>query len=129
MSLKRHLAASIAPPFSAYSHAVEVPPGLRSLQVSGQVGVAPDGTLPESFTAQCEQAFHNLFAILEEAGMGLDDVVKLGVFLTRSGDVAGYRDVRDRLLEGRRPASTLLVVAGLANPRWLVEIELVAAAR
>jgi 2-iminobutanoate/2-iminopropanoate deaminase len=59
--------------------------------------------------------------------MGLDDVVKVNVFLTRPEDVPLYRTVRDEALEGRRPASTLLVVAALASPRLRVEIELIAA--
>ena len=50
------------------------------------------------------------------------------MFLTRSEDIGLYREVRDRMLAGATPASTLLVVAALADPGWLVEIEAVAAA-
>ena len=82
-------------------------------------------TTPE---AQLEQAFDNVFAVLREAGMDRDHLVKLTVLLTRKDDIGLYRTVRDRLLEGREVASTLLVVAGLASPDFLVEIEAVAAA-
>ena len=128
MSLTRHVPPAIAAPFGGYSHAVEVPAGMRQLHVSGQVGVAPDGTLATGTEAQCARAFDNLLAILAGAGMGLDDIVKIDVYLTRPDDVAAYRAVRDRVLEGRRPASTLLVVSALADPRWLVEIQMTAAA-
>lgn len=120
-------APAVAPPFGKYSHAVEVPAGQRWLCVSGQVGVTPNGVVARGAQAQCEQAFANLLAILEDAAMGLDDIVRLGVFLVDAGDVAAYRAVRDRVLDGRRPASTLLVVEALASEEWLVEIEMTAA--
>ena len=127
MSITRLSPPTVAPPFGSYSHAVQVEPGHRWLHVSGQVGVMPDGTMAEGIEGQCRQAFANLRAILDHAGMTLDDVVKVNVFLTRAEDVAPYRAVRNEALEGRRPASTLLVVQALAVPEWLVEIELVAA--
>ncbi|MDH3772222.1 MAG: RidA family protein, partial [Nitrospirota bacterium] len=68
------------------------------------------------------------FAILDSAGMTRQDLVKVTVYLTRTEDIGRYRDVRDRMLQGAEPASTLLIVAGLASPDWLVEIEAVAAA-
>ena len=66
-------------------------------------------------------------AILEEAGMSFADVVKLSVFLTRESDIAGYRAARDRMIGEARPCSTLVVIARLVSPEWLVEIEAVAA--
>jgi enamine deaminase RidA (YjgF/YER057c/UK114 family) len=66
----RHNPSTVAPPFGAYSHAIEVPPGARWLYVSGQVGVQPDGTLGADAAAQIEWAFRNLVAVLEAAGMG-----------------------------------------------------------
>jgi 2-iminobutanoate/2-iminopropanoate deaminase len=118
---------TIAPPFSRYSQAVEVPAGLRWLHVSGQVGVRPDGTLEQGFTAQAERAWDNLLAILAAAGMGPADVVKANVYLTRGSDLAESRRIRDAKLAGAAPASTLAVVAALANPAWLFEVEAVAA--
>ena len=65
----RHTPASVAAPFGPYSHAVEVPEGSRLLYISGEVGVLPDGTLPETIEAQAEACWRNIIAILAEAGM------------------------------------------------------------
>jgi enamine deaminase RidA (YjgF/YER057c/UK114 family) len=119
--------AAVHPPFSAYSHAVETKAGARWLSVSGQVGVGQDGKTAQGFPAQCEQAWKNLLAILREAGMGPGDIVKVNSFLTRPSDVADSRKIRERVLGTARPASTLLIVAGLASPDWMVEIEVLAA--
>ncbi len=118
----------VAPPASRYAHGMLVEPGCRWLHVSGQVGVRPDGTLAEGAEAQLEQAFANLFAVLAAAGMARKDLVKLTVLLTAADQVGLYRVVRDRCLDGALVASTLLIVAGLASPDFLVEVEAVAAA-
>ena len=125
--LAKHNPNTIRAAFSTYSLAVEAPAQARWLHVSGQVGVAPDGALAEGPEAQMETAFRNLLAILNSAGMGPHDLVKVTVFLTRAEDVGRYREVRDRMLAGATPASTLLVVAALGDPDWLVEIEAIAA--
>ena len=117
----------IAAAFSSYSLAVDAPAQARRLYVSGQVGVEPDGGLAQGAEAQMEPAFRNILAILGSAGMGPHDLVKVTVFLTRSEDVGLYRQVRDRMLAGAEPASTLIVITALAHPDWLVEVEAVAA--
>lgn len=119
--------ATIAPPFSNYSHGVVTEPNCRWLHISGQVGVRRDGQIPGDFEAQMEIACINMLAVLREAGMELDDIVKLTVFLVREEHVRPYREIRDRMLQGRAPASTLLVVRALARPELLVEVEAVAA--
>ena len=124
-----HNPKQIAPTFSRYAHAVETPEQARWLHVSGQVGVLPDGSLAQGPVAQMEQIWRNLLAILEAADMGPPDVVKVTAYLTRHEDVAHYREVRDRMLGGIETASTLLIVAGLAHPDWLAEIEVIAARR
>jgi enamine deaminase RidA (YjgF/YER057c/UK114 family) len=125
--MERMNPAGIAPPLSRYSHAVLVPAGARTLHVSGQVGVRPDGTLAEGAEAQLEQSWQNVMAILAAAGMGAQDIVKVNTFLVPAVDVGLSREVRGRHLQGAAPASTLLVVAGLASPAYLCEIEVVAA--
>lgn len=125
--LKRYDPAGINPPFSSYSHGVEAGPEARWLYCSGQVGVGPDGALADGVEAQHEQCWRNLLAILAEAGMGPQDVVRVNAYVTRSEDLPVFRSVRDRMLEGAKPAATLLVVSALARPDWLVEIECVAA--
>lgn len=119
--------ASIAPPFSNYAHAVEAPGDARWLYISGQLGVAPDGSVPDDFSGQAEQAFRNVIAILEEAGMGIADIVRINSYLTDSENVADYRNIRDRMLDFQATASTMLVVAALAGPQYKIEIEAVAA--
>jgi 2-iminobutanoate/2-iminopropanoate deaminase len=119
--------STIAPPGGRYTHAIEVPPGARWLVVSGQVGVAPDGSTPEDIAGQTENCFRNIAAILADAGMSLADVVKITVFLTREDDIAGFRAARDRMIVEARPASTLVVVSQLVRPEWRVEIEALAA--
>jgi enamine deaminase RidA (YjgF/YER057c/UK114 family) len=119
--------AGVAPPFSHYSHGVEVGAGARWLHISGQVGIDPDGRLATDAAGQMELAWRNVLAILEDARMGPRDLVKVTAFLVRGSDTPLYREVRDRMLDGAEPASTLLIVAGLAHPDWLVEIEAIAA--
>lgn len=114
-------------PASRYSQSVEIPAGARWLQISGQIGVRPDGSVCEGAEAQMEQAWSNLIANLRAAGMGPEDLVKVTVFLTRTEDIPVSRSVRERMLQGAAPASTLLVVAGLASPDFLFEVEGIAA--
>ena len=127
MAIKFHNPKTVS--FSGkYSLAAEVPAGTRLLYLSGQVGTAPDGKLAPGFEAQCEQAWKNLGEVLKEGGMGFEDLVKVTVFLTDSRFTGPYREVRDRFIKDMPyPASTLLIVAGLADPVMLVEIEAVAA--
>ena len=112
---------------SAYSHAIELPPGARVLFISGQVGAAPDGTFPADFAGQAEQAFKNLAAVLAAAGMTKEDLVKVNSYLVRRQDLDAYRAIRSRFYGGVRPASTLLLISGLAREGGLIEIEAVAA--
>jgi enamine deaminase RidA (YjgF/YER057c/UK114 family) len=126
--LTRHIPDSIAPPFSNYAHGVEAPGAARWLYISGQVGVRPDGAMAEGAEAQMEQAWRNLLAILADADMGPENLVKVTSLLTRREDIVLSRQVRERMLGGVQTAATLAIVAGLAHPDWLVEIEAVAAA-
>jgi enamine deaminase RidA (YjgF/YER057c/UK114 family) len=87
----RHTPTSVASPFGRYSHAVEVPEGSRLLYISGEVGVLPDGTVPETLEAQAEACWRNIIAILADAGMGVEDLVKITTYLVRSEDVASRR--------------------------------------
>jgi enamine deaminase RidA (YjgF/YER057c/UK114 family) len=125
--LKTLKPAAVAPPFSAYSHAVEAPAGARFLYVSGQLGVAPNGTVAGDFAGQANQAFLNVMAILKEAGMGPGDLVRINTYLTDSADIGAYREIRDRHMGGHEAASTMLVISALAQPRFKIEVEAVAA--
>lgn len=112
-----------------YSHAAENPSTARTLYISGQVGVAPDGTFAADFAGQCNRAMDNVEAVLVAAGMTTANVVKLTYFLTRSADLPELGSIRrQRWASATPPAVTVLVVAGLARPEYLIEIEAVATA-
>ncbi|MCW0234646.1 MAG: RidA family protein [Ferrovibrio sp.] len=113
-----------------YSHAVEIPADTRLLLVSGQIGIAPDGTLRSGFADQCAQAIANVEALLAEAGLHVTDIVKATYYLTRATDLPLLTALREqRWSSSTPPAVTTLVVAALARPELLVEIEVMAAAQ
>ena len=124
---KKHVPDTIAAPLAAYSHGIEIAPNARVLHSAGQVGILPDGTTPEGIEAQTEATWANLMAILEFAGMGIDDVVKVTTYVTNEDDFWPMAKVRARFFGDARPASTGIVVKALAKQEWLVEVDLVAA--
>ena len=131
--IKRHNPTTIWPVpevyRSIYSHAAETAAGARQLLISGQVGIAPDGTLPAGFGEQAELAMDNVEAILAEAGMGLANLAKLTFYLVRREDAALLTELRQRRwASAAPPAVTALFVSGLVRPELLVEIEAVAVA-
>jgi len=127
--MKRHNPVPILPAYEAvFAHAVEVAAGARTLFVSGQVGVDRNGrTVEGGFDAQCAQAIANVETVLESADMSLSDIVKVTIYLTRREDIPRLREVRAERL-AVAPAVTMVLVAGLHDPEWLVEVEAVAAA-
>lgn len=118
---------AVAGPDGMFSHGLEVPPGARWLYTTGQVGVDADGRIGTGIREQCEIAWTNILTILAEAGMGVEDLVRVNAFLTDRSYIEPYRVARDALLKRPYPASTVLVVAELALPEFLVEIDAVAA--
>lgn len=119
----------IAPPFARYAHGVSVPEAHRFIFTSGQLGLASDGTVPESEAAQADICFANIDAILAAGRAGREDVVRINAFVTDRAFMAGYMAARDRWLAQveRLPASTLVIVSGFTRPEFKVEIEVVAA--
>lgn len=126
--LIRHTPPNIRPPFAHYSHGVEVPAGHRLLFCSGQLGIAPDDEIPAGTEPQARLCFFNIETILNAAGMGLDDVVRINAFVTGREHLAPYMKVRDEVFSGEPPASTLMIVSGFAREEFTVEIEAIAAA-
>ena len=123
---RRDINAPNAPaPAGSYSQAVQVTGGTHTLWISGQVGAAIDGTVPTDAFAQAKLAWASLIAQLEAAGMGIDNIVKLVTIVPNAADIPATRAARSEVLGDRKPASTL-IVGGLANPAWKVEIEAVA---
>lgn len=121
------LAAGIAAPLARYSHGIEVAAGARTVFVSGQLGILPDGTVPDGVEAQAAACFENVGKILAEAGMSLADLVRINAYVTAREHLAGYMRVRDRYVTTPPPASTLMIVSGFARPEFIVEVEVVAA--
>jgi len=117
----------VAPP-SRHAQAVASTSGLRWLHLSGQIGLRPDGSTVLDHAGQHEQVWRNILALLAADGMQAEHLVKATAYVTSREQVALYRDTRDRLLGGVEIASTLVVVAALAHPDWVVEIDAVAAA-
>jgi enamine deaminase RidA (YjgF/YER057c/UK114 family) len=109
-----------------YSHSVSIPAG-RLVLTSGQVGMRPDGTIPEGWMAQTRLAFENVGHALRAAGADWPDVVKLTYFVTGVDELPLVRSVRDEFVDVQRPpASSLVEVAGLFLPELLIEIEAIA---
>lgn len=124
----RPLTGDGSPPAEgAYAQAAEVSGATRWLYLSGQIPVAPDGSLAPDFTGQCEQVWDNVETQLRAAGMTLDNLVKVTTFLSDRAYALENREVRIRRLGGRQTALTV-IVAGIFDEAWLVEIEAVAAA-
>ena len=117
---------------AGYSHVAKVTGGTL-VYIAGQVSADASGQLvgEGNLEAQAEQVFKNLKAAVEAAGGTMADIIKMNVYLVAEVDaneVPKFRAVRDRYVNvGKPPASTLVVVTGLARPGWLIEIEAVAA--
>ncbi len=125
---RRDINAPDAPaPAGSYSQAIEVTGATRTLYISGQVGAAPDGSVPADVGAQATLVWRNLAAQLAAAGMGLANIVKITTIVPDAADVAATRAARAAALGDLRPASTL-IVGGLASPAWKIEIEAIAVA-
>lgn len=119
--------ATIRAPLAAYSHGIAVPPGARLVFTSGQLGVGPDDAIPEDVEAQAVLCFENIKAILAEAGMSLQDVVRFNAFVTDRAYFPVYGRVRSRYVSGDAFASTLVIVSGFTRPEFKVEVEVTAA--
>lgn len=117
----------VHPPLGLYSHTVVVPGGTTLVFVSGQVGVAPDGSTPATIGAQADQVFANITSLLAAHGLVASDIVKLTTFIVHGHDGGAVRTARLKHLGSHRPASTAVYVAQLVEPSWYVEVEAIAA--
>lgn len=124
MAEKREfMLAGLAPPISHYCDAVRwgdllFISGLAPVDKSGKV-------VSDDVAAQARQVFENMKLVLEAAGAGFGDVLKLTVYLTDVNDRAKINPVRQQYFGAARPASTLIGISELAIPRMKVEIEAV----
>ena len=95
---------------------------------AGQIARNPDGTIADGIAAQVERTLQNLLEVLDAAGMGPANLVKMTTYLTDRAHGSVFREVRDRMIGAPAPAETMIVIAGLARPEMLIEIEAIAAA-
>ena len=120
------------PPPTGYSHVAKVNGGTL-VYIAGQVSSDASGKLvgEGDFEAQAERVFANVKLAVEAAGAGMADIVKMNTYIVASvdpADVPKMRAVRGRYFGGGTPpASTLVYVSRLAQPGWMIEVEVVAA--
>lgn len=117
---------SVATPPGNFSWVVQVD---KTLYLAGQVGIDKDGNTVGrgDAGAQVKQALYNIDATLREFGGTLDNIVRTTTYVVGRENLdsarAGRKAVVDEGLMTNKPANTLLVIAGLADEDWLVEIE------
>ena len=114
---------TIHPPVGRYVHQIEVSGEGRMLFLSGQVGMRPDGSVPEDPVDQFVVCLENILANLAVAGFETTDLVKLTTYVVGSMDAAGRRSALDRLLGSHVNTSTLVYVAARASPEYQVEVD------
>ena len=123
MTLTFNNPPGVRAPSPSYHHAAVMTGPGRRLVSAGQIGVRSDGSTPSDGAEQIEQALANILTILAANGMAPANIVKMTVFLTDPKLIPALREKRGKVMQGHAPASTLLIVAGLAAPEFKVEIE------
>jgi 2-iminobutanoate/2-iminopropanoate deaminase len=123
----------LVPPAGLYSHAAVVENPGRLIAVAGQLAVNESGTPVgvDDFATQFRTVFSNLGAVLEAASTRWSQVLKFTTYLTDPDDVPNFYGERERLFaelypDGAYPPNTLLVVARLVRPEFLLEVEALA---
>ncbi len=125
--IESYAAKSVYDP-PAYAQAVKVSGGQTMLFIAGQVAYGPDGGAvhPGDFKAQARAALQCLKAQVEAGGGTMASIVKVNTYLTDVRHRADYGPVREEFFGKKMPAHTLVAVAALAQPEFLIEIEAVA---
>ena len=105
-------------------------PGLLvgdTLYCSGQLGIGPDGTVPEDAETQFTNAFEAVNAVLESAGACFADVVEMTTFhVGLVGELETFAKVRNRFIEEPYPAQTAIGVSELGLPGAILELKVIA---
>ncbi len=120
MERQRISSGSPYEPKVGFSRAVRV--GNRVL-VSGTAPIWPDGSCDPDPEIQARRCLDIILAALREAGAGPEHVVRTRAYMTSAADSEAVGRAHGAVFSGVRPASTMVVVAGLLDPRWKVEIE------
>ncbi len=110
----------------SYTNGMLAGAGQQTLYISGQIGIDAKGVASPDFATQARQVWANIEAILKDAGMTVENIVKTTIFLVDRADYPVFVDVRKETLKNHKPASTLVYVSGLVKTEWKVEIEAVA---
>lgn len=97
------------------------------LFISGQVPETPHGHIAEDFEAQCRQAWSNVISVLNAAGLTTNDLLKVTTYLSDRRHAEANSRIRREMLGDHRPALTV-VITGIFDGRWLLEIEAMAGA-
>ena len=92
--------------------------------VAGTAPIWPDGSVDPDPKAQARRCLEIMLAALGEAGGRPQDVIRTRMFITDPGDSAPIGEAHGEVFSGIRPASTMVVVGGLLDPRWKIEMEL-----
>jgi len=121
--IQRHLVPGQPKPFSHYCHVVRAD---RHVWVSGAVGAKADGSVPATTVEQFRIALDSVDACLRHAGAKASQVVKVTIFMTDVSERPLINPLRIEYFGEHRPASTLVEVSKLVDPRLRVEIEAVA---
>lgn len=93
------------------------------VEVAGTAPVWPDGSCPLDASAQARRCCEIIVAALGEVGAAADDVVRTRMFITDPADQDAIGRVHAEFFGRAAPAATMVVVAGLLDPRWMIEIE------
>ena len=113
-------------PVSNYAQAIELQGFRRLLMISGQIPVGADGTVPADFESQCRLVWANVEAQLRAAGLTLDHLVKVTIFLSDRRFAMDNRRIRQEVL-GSRSVALTAIITGIFDEKWLLEIEAIAA--
>jgi 2-iminobutanoate/2-iminopropanoate deaminase len=114
-------------PAGGYAQAIAVEGAQRLLFISGQIPVGADGIVPSDFSSQATIVWANVDAQLKAAGMTKDNLIKATIFLADRKYAMDNRDARAAYL-GDRQIGLTVIIAGIFDTSWLLEIEATAAA-
>ena len=112
-----------------YSQAVKVTGGETILYIAGQVAYDDNGNAAHAgdFKAQARAALQAVKAQVEAGGGTMANIVKVNTYLTDIRHRADYATIREEFFGRKMPASTLVAVSALAQPEFLIEIDVLAA--